>query len=197
MKENIQYKSGNILIRPLRLDDIKPLYEAVRESILEASKWMPWCHPDYSIEETKSWVKSQLDAWKNHREFSFCIIDSDDNNFLGGCGLNQFNRAHNFANLGYWVRSSQTGKGFATTATKLVAKFGFEILHLSRIEILTAVNNIASLHVAEKAGAKREGALRNRLRFRDRDSDAILFSLIPNNKNEPLCFISRWFSNFG
>ena len=181
MEKEIYFESDNILIRPQGIVDINLLYEAVRESIPEVSKWMPWCHPDYSIEETKIWVKSQLEAWKNHEEFSFCIIDSDNNNFLGGCGLNQFNRAHNFANLGYWVRSSETKKGIATIATKLVAKFGFEILHLSRLEILTAVDNIASQRVAEKAGAKKEGILRNRLRFFDRDMDAILFSIIPGD----------------
>lgn len=181
MKKDIYFENGNILIRPFRLDDVKPLFEAVRESIPEVSKWLPWCHPKYSIKETKTWINSQLGAWKNHKEFSFCIIDSNDNNFLGGCGLNQFNIAHNFANLGYWVRTSQTGKGIATTATKLVAKFGFKILHLSRLEILTAVDNIASQKVAEKAGASREGVLRNRLRFGDRDLDAILFSFIPKD----------------
>ena len=82
------------------------------------------------------------------------------------------------ANLGYWVRTSATGKGIASRATRLVAGFAFEELKLQRVEIMAAVGNIASQRVAEKAGAIREGVLRKRLLNDDRPLDAVLFSLI-------------------
>ena len=66
---------------------------------------------------------------------------------------------YQFANLGYWVRSSRAGRGVATTATLLTARFGLQTLALQRIEILAAVGNRASQRVAEKAGAKKEGVL--------------------------------------
>jgi RimJ/RimL family protein N-acetyltransferase len=67
------------------------------------------------------------------------------------------------ANLGYWVRTSETGRGIASKATRLVAQFGFAELGLQRIEILAAVGNVASQRVAEKAGAVRECVARKRL----------------------------------
>jgi ribosomal-protein-serine acetyltransferase len=83
------------------------------------------------------------------------------------------------ANLGYWVRTGYTGRGVATTATLLLAKWGFEVLELKRIEIVVAVGNDRSLRVAEKVGAKREGILRNRITGRDKVHDAVMHSLIP------------------
>lgn len=63
----------------------------------------------------------------------------------------------------------------------LVARFGFDELKLRRIEIVAAINNKASQRVAEKAGATREGILRNRLVVRDKVYDAVMFSLIPGD----------------
>lgn len=96
-------------------------------------------------------------------------------------GLNFFNRVHQMANLGYWVRTSAAGRGIATQAARLVARFGFDQLGLHRIEILAAVDNIASQRVAEKVGAVREGVLRKRLLINSESRDAVMFSLLPED----------------
>jgi len=81
------------------------------------------------------------------------------------------------------VRSSRAGRGVATTATLLTARFGLRKLALQRIEILAAVGNKPSQRVAEKAGAKNEGVLRNRLSLRGQPHDAVMYSLIPSDPN--------------
>ena len=175
------FSSDGISLRRYQVTDIPLLYEAVRESISELSTWMPWCHPDYSVEESEAWVLSRDEAWVNEIERSFVITDAETGAFLGAVGLNQFHREHQFANLGYWVRSSRAGRGVATTATLLTAGFGLQTLALQRIEILSAVGNRASQRVAEKAGAKKEGVLRNRLFLRGQPHDAVMYSLIPSD----------------
>jgi RimJ/RimL family protein N-acetyltransferase len=62
-----------------------------------------------------------------------------------------------------------------------MARFSFEQVGLHRDEILAAVPNVASQRVAEKAGAVREGVLRNRLLIGGESQDAVLFSLIPED----------------
>jgi ribosomal-protein-serine acetyltransferase len=57
------------------------------------------------------------------------------------------------------VRTRQTGQGIATAAVRLIARFGFEDLGLRRLELLVAVDNMASRRVAEKVGATFEGVL--------------------------------------
>jgi RimJ/RimL family protein N-acetyltransferase len=97
--------------------------------------------------------------------------------------LNQFNHDHNFANLGYWVRSDSTGRGIATASALLAAHLGFEDLGLHRIEIVAAVENVASRKVAEKTKAKREGVSRNRLLLHNRPQDAVMYSLVVADMN--------------
>ena len=177
----IELSDGNILIRPLRAEDIQSIYEAVRESIKEVSRWMAWCHSDYSIEETSAFVMSREEAWKNDSDYGFGVFDATTRGYLGGVGLNFINRVHQCANLGYWVRTSSARRGVASSAARLAARYGFEELGFQRIEILAAIGNHPSQRAAEKAGAVREGLLRKRLLVKGRPEDAILFSFIPED----------------
>jgi RimJ/RimL family protein N-acetyltransferase len=120
-----------------------------------------------------------MKEWEVGTAYQFAITDSREDSFLGGCGLNKINEIDKVANLGYWVRSSRVKQGIATTATALLAQFGFRKLKLNRIEILVAIENKASQGVAVKAGAMREGILRNRLLLHGKIHDAVMFSLIP------------------
>jgi len=169
---------GSIVIRAFRDSDTALLYEAVRESIPEVSKWLPWCHENYSIEESHEFVSRRELASQGDEWYSFAVFDKASAKFLGGVGLNFINRVHQMANLGYWVRTSAIRRGVATAATRLTARFGFEQLGLHRIEIVMAVGNIASQRVAEKAGAVREGILRKRLLINGTPHDAVLYSLV-------------------
>ena len=77
--------------------------------------------------------------------------------------------------------SSHRGEGFAGQAARLVAQFAMEHLGLVRVEIVVAVGNQASLRVAEKLTATREGVLRNRILIRGTPHDAVMHSLIPQD----------------
>jgi ribosomal-protein-serine acetyltransferase len=173
-----ELSDGRILIRPLCVDDVDAVYEAVRESIEEVGRWLPWCHPDYSRDETVAFINSLKGAQGADELYSFAIVDARAGDFLGGVGLSQINRVHQMANLGYWVRTSRTERGVASAATRLVAGFGFRQLGLQRIEIVAATGNQASQRVAEKAGALREGVLRKRLLIHGEAHDAVVYSLV-------------------
>jgi ribosomal-protein-serine acetyltransferase len=181
MKKDGRLTDGVITIRPYLVSDIDSVYEAVRESMPELSVWMSWCHPDHSIEETKTWIASQPDKWEKREEYNFVISYNGGALYLGGCGFGVIDRGCGIADLGYWVRTSQTNKGIAIAATLLLAQFAFNGLGLNRVELTIAVDNQASLRVADKAGAIREGILRNRVVKNDTPSDAVVFSLIPQD----------------
>jgi ribosomal-protein-serine acetyltransferase len=168
----------SFVIRQYRSDDVEDLYAAARESTEQIYPWMEWCHPRFSRQDSKAWVLSREKDWKTGAEYSFVIADAFTKAFLGSCGINGVNRSHKFANLGYWVRTSATGRGAATAATKLLAKFGFQELKLNRIEIVISVGNRPSERVAEKVGATKEGILRRRLVIGNKTHDATMYSLI-------------------
>jgi ribosomal-protein-serine acetyltransferase len=168
---------SGIRIRPYRLDDARSIWEAARESLNELQPWMPWCHPGYSIDETRSWLALQVPAFQQRTAFEFAII-TDQDAYLGGCGLNQIDALNQRANLGYWVRSAATGKGVATAATQLTREWAFANTDLERLEVLIAISNVASRRVAEKSGAICEGTLRSRLLVHGTRHDAAMYAFV-------------------
>jgi RimJ/RimL family protein N-acetyltransferase len=178
-QKKVVLTDGKVTLRPIRMSDLKELYAVIKESAAEISAWLPFAREDYAIEETRTWLKKSPKEWRRGTAYEFAILDAGDGKIIGGCGLNGIDKMNHRANLGYWVRTSHTGRGIAPAATLLLAKWGFDMLKLNRVEILVAVENARSLRVAEKAGAKREGILRNRLLIRNQGHDAVMHSLIP------------------
>jgi ribosomal-protein-serine acetyltransferase len=163
-------------IRPYRLEDAEAVADAVLESLAEMQPWMPWCHPKYSVADSRSWLEVQVPAFQGGTAFEFAIV-SPDGKYVGGCGLNQIDTINRRANLGYWVRSAATGQGVATAAVRALRDWAFEATDLVRLEIVVAVENAASHRVAEKVGATREGTLIRRLVLHGDLRDATMFSL--------------------
>ncbi len=171
-------------LRLWRPDDTDLLYEAARESVAEVFPWLPWCHPAYSIEDSRSWLDKRPEQIADRSDLSFAIFsdqDAAESRVLGGCGVNGFDSVNSCCNLGYWVRSSETGKGVATRATRLLARYALTELGMARVEILAHPDNTGSQEVARKAGARQEGLLRRRLRLHNKNEDAVVFSLIPSD----------------
>jgi RimJ/RimL family protein N-acetyltransferase len=170
-------RRADVLIRPWELSDAEALYEAVRESIEEVGAWLEWCHPDYSIDESRSWIDRCIDNQAAGRELNFVVVDTEDR-LLGGCGLNRIQHDHRVANLGYWVRASAARSGVATAATVLVAEFAFRNTDLNRLEIFASTRNIGSQRVAESAGARREAVVSSRLCLHGEAHDAVQFAFV-------------------
>jgi ribosomal-protein-serine acetyltransferase len=176
-----QLTDGTVTLRRYRVKDAREIFEAARASVNEIYPWMEWCHPDYARAESEHWVRICKQAWKEGTAYDFGIFDARTDEFLGGVGLNQFNVQRFCANLGYWVKTSAAGRGTASRATRLVARWGIESLALQRIEIIADVRNVASNRAAQKAGAKQEGVQRNRIRSHGRMCDVVAYSLTPDD----------------
>jgi RimJ/RimL family protein N-acetyltransferase len=171
---------GGFRVRPLATGDAHALHAAVRSSIASLSHWFPWAHPDYALPDAEARIAHCTAARARGEEFAFGVFGIDGE--LRGCvGLNQLNRAHRSANLGYWIGEAHRRRGIATDAARQVAATGFGELGLVRIEIVTLPGNAASQRVAEKLGATREGEFRNRLVVRGEPADAVVFSLVPRD----------------
>jgi ribosomal-protein-alanine N-acetyltransferase len=80
--------------------------------------------------------------------------------------------------IGYWTIEKARGRGFATHAVGLLARWGLTDGLLERVEALIEPDNIASVRVAEKAGFSLEGRLRSYLEHDGSHFDACVYSMI-------------------
>ena len=167
------------MLRPNAVEFSPHLYAAAMESLATVGRWMPWCHPERTEAEGLEWYRTCEENWRSGAEYEFSAF-TQSGEYLGAGGLNQFNRVHNFANLGYWVRESRQREGIAVKAANLIAEFGFRAIGLARIEIVVAEENHPSRRVAERLGATFEGIARRRILIHGASIDAAMYSLIPN-----------------
>ena len=178
MARVVRLTDGVVDLRPPRKSDIAELHEAVRESLPELVPWMAWAHDEYREVEASEWVRRAGRAFSDGLEFAFVMREVATDDLLGTVGINGIDRFNRWGNLGYWIRTPRSGCGYVTRAARLVADFGLSELALGRLEILVAIDNLASQAVAERVGAAREGVLRRRLRVGDVIQDAVVFSII-------------------
>ena len=95
----LSFETERFLIRRYATTDEEVLFNAARESIAEVFEFLPWCHPDYQIQDASDWLNSIQPNWKDGSAYSFGIFSKDGTEFHGGCGVNQIDE-HPIANLG-------------------------------------------------------------------------------------------------
>ncbi len=181
IEKDIVLSDGKVLLRCCRIEDAQEHCDAVHESLGELMMWMPWANENYSVDDSRTWLKACSTVWDKGMEYNFAIVNPLTQKIIGWCGLNRIDYQNMIANLGYWIRKQDCNQGIASAAALLLARFGFEKLHFNRIEIKAAKDNIASQRVAEKTGAVREGILRNLINQQGRVSDGVMYSLIPSD----------------
>ena len=175
----LELGDGRLRLRPWQDDDADSLLEAARESVRSVGRWPPWCHADYQRHDAAAWIARCRKGWHAGEHVALPIFDAAGTELLGAVGLNQFNRVHRSANLGYWVRQSRHEQGIAAAACRLVTRLGFAQLGLARIEIVMLPDNYASRRTAEKLGAQFEAIARHRLWVDGQPRDAAVYALIP------------------
>jgi RimJ/RimL family protein N-acetyltransferase len=172
---------GKVTLRPFQFGDAPEMYAAVRESLADLKPWMSWAHDGYLPREASDFIALARAKWEEGQLYGFAIVDAEDGSLAGGCSLSNLHPFYHFCNLGYWVRTSRRGSGMAGRAARLAAYFGIMRLRMTRVEVVVAVGNKASLRVAEKIGAHREGTLRNRITVGTKCHDAVMFSIVPED----------------
>lgn len=171
----------DIQIRKFKSEDAAEFLIAVKESVVEVGRWLPWCHEGYTIDDAVEWAESAEDHWQSDTDYRFIIEQTGDRRILGSVGINQIVRAHGIGNLGYWVRTSSTRCGVCSSAARQLVTLAFAELGFSRIEIHMLVDNVASARVAVKIGASYEGTLRNKIKYNGMPMSARTYSIIPSD----------------
>lgn len=140
--------------------------EAVLESISKLKRWMPWAQLPPTIEESEKVCREAQAKWVTRETLDFCFFEKSSGRLVGKGGLHTIDWGVPRFEIGYWIRTSSEGNGFATEATHTLVEFA-RSLGAHRIEITSNAANAASRRVAEKSGFALEGVLRNHRRATD------------------------------
>jgi len=165
---------GVVILRLPQETDAPAIAAACRDP--EIARWIPVPVP-YRLEDARAFVAFAAEAWSSGREPTFVIADATSRELVGTIAIHRRPDEPGKAAVGYWLAPEARGRGAATRAVRLVARWAFAVEPvLVRMELLTLVGNGASGRVALRAGFAREGVLRRYLPFRGDLVDAVMFA---------------------
>jgi RimJ/RimL family protein N-acetyltransferase len=170
---------GTIVLREWADSDVPAIVSGCADP--EIARWLDQVPQPYTERDAREWVGSTRRGWREASIASFAIADRRTDEPIGSVSVHWLDHEQAVGEVGYWVRRDERGRGVATRAVRLAARWAIEDCGLERLQLRADTENVASQRVAEKAGFRREGVLRS-ARYSERQGrrvDFVVFSLLP------------------
>ncbi len=175
--EPVELTAGQLHLRPPVPADEAAIFAACQDPEIQRFTIVP---APYTEAAAHDFVTSYVpDGWRSGRRATFAVLDAGSGDLLGMSGLGHLGIEAGIGHVGYWSAPQARGRGVATSALRVVCRWGFDALGLARIEWYAEVGNVGSRRVAEKVGFSYEGTLRAKLVHRERRIDAWVGGLLP------------------
>jgi len=123
--------------------------------------------PMREIAEAVSSIEQIGQRFTSKQAINWGIVQKEENRVIGGLGFYFWDRSYYKTELGYTVARPHWQRGIATEAVRALMQFGFETLHLHRINVDTRMDNIGSVRLMQKLGFRHEGVRRECIRNGD------------------------------
>jgi RimJ/RimL family protein N-acetyltransferase len=139
--------------------DAAPMQAAIDASLDDLRQWIPWAGEEPMPVEKKTELLAAFQAnFLARRDAAYVLIDRADDSFLGGAGLHP-RRGPGVLEIGYWLRSDRTGRGYMTEAVAALTRVVLEYYRVPRAEIRCDPRNAASAAVPRRLGYSLERTL--------------------------------------
>jgi RimJ/RimL family protein N-acetyltransferase len=176
-------RTERLTLRCWEPGDAPLLKDAVDTSLDHLRPWMPWAAEEPKpVEEKADLLRTFRGRFDLDEDFVYGIFAPDEQEVIGGSGLHT-RVGPRALEIGYWIRASRTGNGYAREATAALAKAAFRVCAVDRVEIRVDPANEASLRVPRALGFTEEATLRRRLPAGadDMARDCVVFTLFSDD----------------
>ena len=161
-------QAGPLVLRRVAACDAGTIAAAVGASMDHLRPWMPWATPEAADLRTQLVRVAEADElWETGTGFIYVMIARDrepggppgpagswgdpDGEFVGTIGLHR-RAADDAMEIGYWIASARTRRGYATAAARTLTPVALELSGARRVEIHCDEANIASAAIPRKLG---------------------------------------------
>lgn len=170
-----------VVLRPCRLGDAEALFEVIDANREHLRQWLPWLDLNPTSAANTAFLR---DTARQHRAGTALRMIIDDRGAIAGiAALENIDRTHRHAKIGYWLAAAHQGRGFMTRAVRALCDHGFGAMGLHRIEIRAAPGNRRSRAVPERLGFTREGQQRQVEWLYDHFVDLVIYGMLATEWN--------------
>jgi RimJ/RimL family protein N-acetyltransferase len=160
--------AGPLVLRRVAADDAGAIAAAVGASLEHLRPWMPWATPEAADLRTQLVRVAEADElWETGTGFIYVMIARNsergaspapagrggdpDGEFVGTIGMHR-RAADDAMEIGYWIASAKTRRGYATAAARALTPLALELSRARRVEIHCDEANTASAAIPRKLG---------------------------------------------
>lgn len=165
-----RFETSRLVLRPHKSGDGPVLHEALVESIAELRQFL-WVLPWVAEEQTRDSAEIRCRRCEanflSRTDLAFLAFERSSGRLVGSVGLHRTDWDLPKTEVGYWIRTSEVGKGYAAEGVQALVAWALDRLGAQRVELVAEDRNIASRKVAERCGFVLEGVLRNVVRDPD------------------------------
>jgi len=145
-------ETKRLVLRRWQVEDAPLLRDAVDSSLDHLRAWMPWAMSEpVTLEETEARLAGYAKDFDAGADFVYGVFDKLESMVVGGSGLHT-RIVQGGLELGYWIRASQTQRGYATELSRALTTAGLEVPDVVRIEIHCDPRNRFSRRIPERLG---------------------------------------------
>jgi ribosomal-protein-serine acetyltransferase len=155
-----EFSSARLLMRIPRAGDSAIIWPVVKQSMGELMPWLPWANDEFTESAEEEWCRKTAAEFLKRERMGYLIFSKECGEYFGGIGACDFKWDVPSCEIGYWLRSDRTGRGYATEAVGALCAMLRERIKVRRIQIRADELNARSRRVAELAGFQSEGIMR-------------------------------------
>lgn len=171
-----------IVLRPRKPEQSAAVWEAVEESREQIRTWLPWVDVTKSLEDCIASGRRAWACWTLREDLGVTLWNRASGRYLGGSGLHRIDWDTPSFEIGYWLRTSEQGRGYMTEAVRLLCDFAFGSLAAARVFIRCDARNERSAAVPRRLGFVHEATLRNDCRDPGGAlRDTLVFAMTPED----------------
>ncbi len=146
-----------LILRPITTGDGQAIHDAKKETWCQLYQWMPWTKDGIkTAEEDEVTARTQHAKFILREDIMMLGTEKETNKAVVFTGLHRFDWESRNFEIGYWVRETAQGNGYATESTNALIRYAFKELNANRVAITHAEDNNKSARVIEKLGFEKE-----------------------------------------
>lgn len=169
-----ELETKRLVLREMQPDDAEALFRVLSDAeVMRYYDGLPFT----TMEQSYQSIARHHRRFEQEEGIRWGITLKGENIVIGNCGF-AWDMQHRSATLVYVLSRSYWRLGIMTEALQAVLEFGFDTMHMHRIEANVVVNNIASVRSLQKFAFQEEGVLRERFFVNEHFYDEKIFSLL-------------------
>ena len=154
-------ETDRLVLRPPTEADQEELLEAVTASFSELNEFLDWAKAPYGPDKAAKWIEDSARGRAGETIYGVVLALKPTGRIVGTGSLKAPDWNVPKFEVGYWLHTGFTRRGYATEAARELTRYAFEDLDAKRVWLDIDDRNEGSKAIAERLGFEWEATIKS------------------------------------